>query len=1544
MTLQLGIFFWSNRGESGSTSSVMFWVAILIGLAGLIVILLPIIRGLWMRFKLARQRHRSIRQSRKDIFLRSRLAEVARGGREGEEAEPNVLRRRIAELKQNFADGTAALLSTGADARLRPWYILLGTPDSGRSTMMASSDLDLIDAGTGTNNEDARLRWWFHPNGTILDPAGDVLSPEWGNRGAAEFRQLLKFIEQERKAPELHGAVLVIEASKLMGSEEALDAEIGRLRSMLLDMSKVIGLDLPVYMLVSKCDQIEGMNTVMDSLAQGRQFRQMVGWSADEGGMDRFEETSLRNGLDTFCERMKFVGSSLVSRRDLLVQTDDSQLFKHSAELYSLPNTMRTVSERLTTVATSLFGEVSALHNGHLRGIYLTSVGNLDGEQSSVAMRTSGRFIRDIFVEKIFRERTLAGVGRTRFRKVYLSMLAAVAGLYLVLFLFIFGTITGRSIIDEETNELSLVWSKAEPRITNGDVMLSPLIGPDGKGGYELKVNSKLYRGGGESRQYFLDEVASNAYEPIPVPAAYRLTSPSMGTFVDDLLWRERRLAYRATFNPMVLGPLVNATVDMMKNSDEPWTANATTAFGGLLQLEQADANLPENWKYTFQVGPLLTSDMLSFVLAANEPANSPAEQAGFTAAVGSNILLSELGIQAMADSLVSAGTGSVEFAEAIVRGLQRYRMAWGDLAYRESLPLGQAEGAIKAVLDFQAGVQEMEELAKSVEVYTRFAPTEMQAKATVDDWNRLYDKIDQAITAWKKNSSALSWTEEESLVELVERATAQGETAVRRQFTHLLNRTVVLGEAQMMRSGQVLGSVAEELRIIRSEVEVQQRRIAENLLTEAKRLDPEIWIQVKKTRTSDPSILQANNKASTEKVLAPLMQAQVIKLVNTRMNERPSGSVANFNVTVSTQAMKNQRLYEEVTEKISSLGSDKSVPAFRSAMLMMTEVANWNSMFWAIANTIDSLPQSATQIAEQVASKVDESSEWFRPGIPLTRYPDSGNFDPAFNPNVATLVVAPWKEVRSQIDTVVSPTQVTSLAREASGVEKAKPVPSIMMLGQPQLNARYRKRVTALEGYASQYLDYWNQETRRAGEIALEAEWAEYQKGISSLHPFQVNSALLSYLQQVKLALGVEFLATNSPVGMMAKKQLTDVQTQITQLTPITTASAKAGLDRWKTLPQDSAAARLQLLNLTIQQFESNYFYMYTPGSPERVAYWDNLTRIGLESLSTSIAKGAQESMGEIVRIANQWPILSGVPRSPALSQADIDKMANTVGRFLIGPRTRNQGSTTASGTTGGKIPDEKNTTLLAGGKTGDSGVDYAIARLRDGLLPNQSEVQGGVVSAAAQQTPSQRVGNVVMALSSVPTPLAAAVVQPPIGRLLNVPKMPTAQRDPVSGAYQYRYLEIWVDGKMVGPRIETMRGDGAQLLRKDIRIPVSSSDLALRFYRSIDATDTGPVAEWKGSWSLIAAYLNPQTDSDQKTGIAWIPITFNNEFNLQCYWWLGIKLDRPLPPVAEWPTPGDWPYQPPVEKPVVKKPPAEKASAAKASTEKPSDGKSGS
>ena len=140
-------------------------------------------------------------------------------------------------------------------------------------------------------------------------------------------------------------------------------------------------------------------------------------------------------------------------------------------------------------------------------------------------------------------------------------------------------------------------------------------------------------------------------------------------------------------------------------------------------------------------------------------------------------------------------------------------------------------------------------------------------------------------------------------------------------------------------------------------------------------------------------------------------------------------------------------------------------------------------------------------------------------------------------------------------------------------------------------------------------------------------------------------------------------------------------------------------------------------------------------------------------------------------------------------------------------------------------------------------------------------------------------------------------------------VPEMPTAQHFPVNGAAQYPYVEVWVDDTLVGSRVETMRSDGEQLLRKEIQIPAGATALALKFFRGVDDTQPGPVVEFNGDWALVDAYLNPQTVSDEKTGIAWIPITFDNDYELECYWWLGLKLDRPLPQVAQWPTTSNWP-----------------------------------
>ena len=846
-----------------------------------------------------------------------------------------------------------------------------------------------------------------------------------------------------------------------------------------------------------------------------------------------------------------------------------------------------------------------------------------------------------------------------------------------------------------------------------------------------------------------------------------------------------------------------------------------------------------------------------------------------------------------------------MRMGNAIYKGMARYAQAWNDPMYRESLPLGKAEGALNAIRDFNDAVKELERLAKSVEVYTKEPPTSMEAQATVADWNSSYAKAEAAITRWNANTKSLGLEKGETILAMVNKAIPAGREAVSRQFQEISMRTKVFGEAESIRSGQLLIGIQEELEGLEAVVNEEQERTAQILINKAKMYDRSEWIK--------PEAPQGDKKPDPNEpkndLFKPELQWEILQQINERMTSRSGGSIASISSTLAQESIKSQQLESSVSESLKSLGNSREMKPFNEAMSMMTALANWNSMYWSIANTIDSLPQSASQIAESVAAQVDPAKEWFRPGIPLTRKSKSGTFDSAFNPVVAEKVISPWRVVREQIDSVVTPSQ---LANPLAPKPPSTKMPSFKMKGQAQLNSIYNARATALNGYIRQYLDYWSREAKANGQISEVSDWDAYRTMLGEVRPFQVNSALLGYLQQIKLALEVGFLDSDPQIAGLAKDQLADVQTQLGQLTPITTSSAEAAVLRWKSLPEDPAQARQFILDLTTKQFSSRYFFMYVPGRPETVAFWDNLTMAGLDTLANSISIGAQEAIAKVTQSAFQWPILETNQRDAALTQQQIDEMSKNIGRFFTGLESSTQGSTASPGSSGKGAPKEADMTLLAGGKTGDPGVDYEIARLRDGLLPSQGLAQGNVDPLPVMQSSSQRLGNVVMALSSSPSPLQAAIIQPSIERIMTVPKMPTAQKNPVSVAKQYLYVEIWSEGKLMGTRMATMPSDGNQSLRKEIVVPADSQTITLKFFRSIDDTTPGPTVVWKGPWALITAYLNPQTVTDEKTGMAWIPVTFDDEYELECYWWFGLKLTRPLPPVDQWPSQNDWPDTP--------------------------------
>jgi hypothetical protein len=206
----------------------------------------------------------------------------------------------IKELQSGFTDATAILknmrFGQGADGKPAsrfsvfdrqylyqlPWYIFIGAPGSGKTTALVNSDLDFPLADQlgkaavrgigGTRNCD----WWFTNEAVLIDTAGRYTTHE-SNRETdeGEWKGFLDLLKKFRPRQPINGAILTISIADLPLADDAQRARHAMaLRKRLLELRNDLGIDFPVYVLVTKTDLLAGFNEYFGSL--GRAERAQV--------------------------------------------------------------------------------------------------------------------------------------------------------------------------------------------------------------------------------------------------------------------------------------------------------------------------------------------------------------------------------------------------------------------------------------------------------------------------------------------------------------------------------------------------------------------------------------------------------------------------------------------------------------------------------------------------------------------------------------------------------------------------------------------------------------------------------------------------------------------------------------------------------------------------------------------------------------------------------------------------------------------------------------------------------------------------------------------------------------------------------------------------------------------------------------------------------------------------------------------------------------------------------------------------------------------
>ncbi|PVZ37291.1 type VI secretion protein IcmF/TssM N-terminal domain-containing protein [Pseudomonas sp. CC120222-01a] len=183
----------------------------------------------------------------------------------GEFRDQQVLRERlkhaIAMLRTDRSAGG------GGKAALSdlPWYLVLGMSAAGKTSLLTHSGLSASiatanDSESGTQHCD----WYFSPEAVMIDTAGRYLRDD---QSASEFSAFLRMLRKQRGKAAINGLVLVVSLPELLAANsDDRNALAAQLVARVEEYADCLDANPPIYLMLSKTDQLPGFNQAFDGL------------------------------------------------------------------------------------------------------------------------------------------------------------------------------------------------------------------------------------------------------------------------------------------------------------------------------------------------------------------------------------------------------------------------------------------------------------------------------------------------------------------------------------------------------------------------------------------------------------------------------------------------------------------------------------------------------------------------------------------------------------------------------------------------------------------------------------------------------------------------------------------------------------------------------------------------------------------------------------------------------------------------------------------------------------------------------------------------------------------------------------------------------------------------------------------------------------------------------------------------------------------------------------------------------------------------------
>lgn len=382
------------------TGAWLVWVLFLILIVGIIVVLVGSV--LLLRHVIPRYRERR--------FLTRLRAQEAGLPEDEEAASYRQLQEKMQEAIRTLERSPDLRKKGELPLYAVPWYVLIGASQAGKTTLLrsvANFFAPFVRPPTNADTPTQNCDWWFFNTAIILDTAGRYALHPQGERDRSQWYRFLQLLRASRELQPINGVIIAVAADTLASkSQEELRLEAAEMRKRIDEANEELGVDFPVYLLITRCDTIEGFTEFFNCFPE-QALRQVLGYvhetPMEEQGGRTASTLQFAPIAETLVERLKQLRLSLFNVEKLPAATLRQRIF-------CFPEEFSALQQPLTIFVETLLADNPFRHSPWFRGLFFSSAQqqgsrysflrhqlHFDGQSRSIERGARAYFLHDLF-------------------------------------------------------------------------------------------------------------------------------------------------------------------------------------------------------------------------------------------------------------------------------------------------------------------------------------------------------------------------------------------------------------------------------------------------------------------------------------------------------------------------------------------------------------------------------------------------------------------------------------------------------------------------------------------------------------------------------------------------------------------------------------------------------------------------------------------------------------------------------------------------------------------------------------------------------------------------------------------------------------------------------------------------------------------------------------------------------------------------------------------------------------------------------------------